>query len=200
MKTILLLIFCTATLISCKDNPISKKIKETKDGISNTTNAYKEIENMQDDIKELQEIEPLTNAELKAWLPDEINGMKRISFKAGEASMMKIASIEASYANEDKSKKFSINVIDGAGQMGSVATASMRMVMSQEFEEEDENKSRKTVTRNGMKAIEEYRKSGNDSKIQFMQDNRFYMEASGDNMDIDETWDAIKKMNVEDLG
>src|SRR5690606_2752337 len=106
----------------CKDNPVSKKIRETKETVSNTTNAVKEMSNMQGDIEELQGITPLTNEELKAWLPDEIKGMKRISYKAGQAGMMGIASIEATYANEDKSKKFTINVIDGAGQMGAAAT------------------------------------------------------------------------------
>jgi hypothetical protein len=199
MKKYVLALFVFSALLSCKDNPVSKKIQETKDAVSNTTNAVQEMSNMQEDIEKLQAITPLTNQELKAWLPDEVNGMKRISFKAGEVGMMGISSIEAEYANEDKSKRFSINVIDGAGQMGAAATAGMRMVMSQDFEEEDENKTRKTVTKNGKKAIEEYRKGNNNSTIQFMESNRFYLEAKGNNMDIDETWDAIDEINLGKL-
>ncbi len=150
---------------------------------------------MQDDIKELQAITPLTNEELKSWCADEVNGMKRISYKAGQAGMMGIASIEAAYANEDKSKKFSINIIDGAGQVGAAATAGMRMVMSQDFEEESETGSRRTVTKNGTKAIEEYRSGNNNSTIQLMEGNRFYLEAKGNNMDLDETWDAIDEID-----
>lgn len=200
MKKYVLILFVFSALLSCKDNPVSKKIKETKDAVSNSTNAVQEMTKMQDDIKELQETAPLTNEELKSWLPEEVEGMKRISYKAGQAGMMNISSIEATYANEDKSKKFSINIIDGAGQMGAAATAGMRMVLSQDFEEEDENGSRRTVNKNGKKAIEEYRSSNNRSKIQLMEGNRFYLEATGTNMDLDETWDAIDDLDMEKLG
>ncbi|WP_410006422.1 hypothetical protein [Aequorivita nionensis] len=200
MKKYLLALFVFSAFISCKDNPVSKKIKETKEAVSNTTNAVEEMTKMQDDIKELQETTPLTNEELKSWLPDEVNGMKRISYKAGQAGMMGIASIEAAYANEDKSKKFTISIIDGAGQVGAAATAGMRMVMSQDFEEESENGSRKTVTKNGTKAIEEYRSGNNNSTIQLMEGNRFYLEAKGNNMDLDETWDAIDEIDLDKLG
>ncbi len=200
MKKYVLALFIFSALLSCKDNPVSKKIKETKEAVSNSTNAVQEMTNMQDDIKELQQTTPLTNEELKSWLPDEVEGMKRISYKAGQAGMMNISSIEAAYANEDKSKKFSISIIDGAGQVGAAATAGMRMVMSQDFEEEDENGSRRTVTKNGKKAIEEYRSGNNNSKIQIMEGNRFYLEAKGSNMDLDETWDAIDELDLEKLG
>ncbi|MRT15602.1 hypothetical protein F3C99_01355 [Vitellibacter sp. q18] len=200
MKKYVLVLLLVSIFIGCKDNPVSKKIRETKEAVSNTSNAVEEMTKMQDDIKELQETTPLTNEELKAWLPEEVNGMKRISYKAGQAGMMGIASIEAAYANEDKSKKFSINIIDGAGQVGAAATMSIRMVMSQDFEEENEDGSRKTVTKNGTKAIEEYRAGNNNSTIQLMEDNRFYLEAKGTNMDIDETWDAIDEIDLEKLG
>ena len=200
MKKYLLALFVFSAIISCKDNPVSKKIKETKQTVSNTTNAVQEMTKMQDDIKDLSEITPLTNEEMKAWLPDEIQGMKRISYKAGEVGMMGIASIEAAYANEDKSKKFSINIIDGAGQMGAAATMGMRMVMSQDFEEEDEYRTRKTVKRKDKKAVEEYEKGNNNSQIQYLEGNRFYLEAKGKNMDIDETWDAIDELKLKKLG
>lgn len=200
MKKYVMALFVLSAFIGCKDNPVSKKIRDTKQNVSNTTNAVQEMTKMQDDIKDLQEMTPLTNEELKAWLPDEVKGMKRISFKAGEIGMMGIASIEAAYANEDKSKKFSINVIDGAGQMGAAATMGMRMVMSQDFEEEDEYRTRKTVNKNGKKAVEEYEISKNNSQIQCLEDNRFYLEAKGKNMDIDETWDAIDELKLKKLG
>jgi len=200
MKKYLMALFVLSVIISCKDNPVSKKIKETKQNVSNTTNAVQEMTKMQDDVKDLQEMTPLTNEELKSWLPDEVKGMKRISYKAGQTGMMGISSLEAAYANEDKSKKFSISVIDGAGQMGAAATMGIRMVMSQDFEEEDEYRTRKTVTKNGKKAIEEYEIKNNNSEIQYLEGNRFYLQASGKNMDMDETWEAIDKLKLKKLG
>jgi len=200
MKKIIISIIVFASVLACKDNPVSKKIKETKQNVTNTTKAVKEMNNIQKDIEELQQVKPLTNAELKDWLPDDINGMKRISFKAGQMGMIQIASVEATYANEDKSKKFKVEVIDGAGEMGAAATTGMRMLFSQEFEEEDEYKTRRTVKKNGVKAIEEYRKNNNRSSIEFMKGNRFYFKTTGTNMNLDETWDGIEELETDDLG
>lgn len=200
MKKVLLIITAVILFIGCKDNPVAEKIKETKQNVSNTKNAIEELDNMQKDIEKLKEITPLTNDELKAWLPDEIDGMKRTSFKAGQTSFMKIASIEATYANEDKSKRFKIQVIDGAGEMGASAVAGMRMLFTQDFEEETETKVKRTAKKNGMKVIEEFYKNRNQCKVQFMQGDRFYINVNGIDMDLDETWDAIDELNVEDLG
>jgi len=199
MKKLLLILAVCAAFTAC-ENPVSKKIKEAKENVSNATKAVKEMTDIQEDIQELQSVEPLTNDEMKAWLPDEINGMKRTAYKAGQMSFMKIASIEATYTSEDKSTKFKIEVIDGAGQLGATATAGMRMLFSQDFEEEDEYKTRRTIKKNGVKAIEEYRKNNNKSTIEFMQDDRFYMKATGTGMNIDETWDAIDELDADDLG
>lgn len=200
MKKAVLIPFCLLFLFSCADNPITKKVKEVKEGVSNTQSVLKEANNLQDDIKELTEIKPLTNEELKAWLPDDVNGMKRTSFKTGAMGMMNIASLEATYTTEDKEKSIKIEVIDGAGEMGAFATAGLRMVFSQEFEEETESTTRKSTTRKGTKAIEEYNKNSNRSEIQFMKDRRFYIKATGTNMEIDELWKLIDKMDVDDLG
>jgi len=200
MKKCLLAVLLAVFVFTSCENPVSKKIKETKENVSNATKAVKEMSDLQEDIEELQQVEPLTNDQMKEWLPEDINGMKRIAYKAGQMSYMKIANIEATYANEDKSKKFKIEVIDGAGQIGAAATAGMRMMFSQDFEEEDEYKSRRTTKKNGVKAIEEYRKNDNNSTIEFMHDDRFYMKATGTGMDLDETWDAIEELDVDDLG
>lgn len=200
MKKINILILCLLAFTACKDNPTVKKIKETKDGVVNTKNAMKESTNMQDDIKNLSEMTPLTNEDLKTWLPEDVDGMKRTSYKAGAMGMMNIASLEATYSSEDKTRSFKIEVIDGAGEMGALSTAGMRMAFSQDFEEETEERTRKSVTKNGTKAIEEYNKRRNQSVIQFMQDKRFYIKATGENMEIDDLWDLIDELDTEDLG
>lgn len=199
MKKIITICLVVSTMLSC-DNPVSKKIKETKQGVENTTKAYKELNKMGDDIKELQQVEPLTNDEMKAWLPDKINGMKRTGYKAGQTAYIQIASVEATYSNDDKSKTFKITVMDGAGEMGASATAGVRMMLSMDMEEEDEYKVKRTVKKGESKAIEEYKKKNNSTTIQLMHGKRFYVQANGTNMDVDETWDAIDELDLDDLG
>jgi BRCT domain type II-containing protein len=72
-------------------------------------------------------------------------------------------------------------------------------MFSQDFEEESETKIYRSAKRNGIKVIEEYRKNRNKSNIQYMENDRFFIKGSGTNMDLDETWDAIKKFDTEDL-
>jgi len=198
MKKIFIACLVILTCIAC-ENPVSKKIKETKENVTNTTKAYKELNKMGDDIKELQQVEPLTNDEMKAWLPDEINGMKRTGYKAGQTAYIQIASIEATYSNEDKSKSFKVTVLDGAGEMGASATAGIRMMLSMDMEEEDEYKTKRTVKKGDIKAIEEYKKKNNNTNIQLLHGKRFYIQANGTNMDVDETWDAIDELDLDDL-
>lgn len=199
MKKIAILVLGLFLCVSCKDNPVVKKAKEVKQAASNSSKLINEASKMQEDIKELSEIAPLTNEEMKSWLPDELSGMKRTAFKTGAMGMMNIASVEATYTSEDKSKSFKIELIDGAGEMGAAATAGLRMAFSQDFEEETEEKTRKTVIKKGVKAIEEYNKRRNQSVIQLFQDKRFYIKATGKEMEIKELWECIEKMEIEDL-
>jgi len=198
MKKILVFIFAGALLISC-DNPVSRKIKEAKDVVSTTTNAVEEISNLQENMEELQQVVPLTNAEFKEWLPEKVKGMKRIAYKAGALGMMKVSSVEATYANDDKSKKFKIEVIDGAGPMGASVTAGVRMLFAQDFEEETEYRIKRTAERDGAKVFEDYKKDNSRSIIQVIEDNRFFITATGTNMDLDETWNTLKKFDADDL-
>ncbi len=199
MKNLIVLLSISMMFLSCKDNPVVKKAKQAKENVTNTQKVIKESTKMQDDIKELSEATPLTNDEMKAWLPEDVDGMKRTAFKTGAMGMMNIASVEATYSTEDKSRTFNVEVIDGAGEMGALSTAGLRMAFSMDFEEETESKTRKTVKKNGVKAIEEYDKRRNQSVIQFMQDNRFYIKATGTNMEMDELWDLIDEMDADDL-
>lgn len=200
MKKRILFFAIIMILIACKDNPVVKKAKEAKENVSNTQKVIKESTKLQEGIKELSETTPLTNEEMKAWLPDDVDGLKRTAFKTGAMGMMNIASIEATYTAEDKSKSFKLEIIDGAGEMGAMSTAGLKMAFSMDFEEEDEFKSRKSVTKNGVKAIEEYDKRRNKSTIQLFHNDRFYLKATGEKMEIDELWDFINEINLEDLG
>jgi len=200
MKKGILLFAIIMLLFACKDNPVVKKAKEAKENVSNTQKVIKESTKLQEGIKELSETTPLTNEEMKTWLPDDVGGLKRTAFKTGAMGMMNIASIEATYTAEDKSKSFKLEIIDGAGEMGAMSTAGLKMAFSMDFEEEDEFKSRKSVTKNGIKAIEEYDKRRNKSTIQLFHNDRFYLKATGEKMEIDELWDFINEINLEDLG
>jgi|GEM_PF-508682 len=201
MKKILIGTFCAALIFSCgKDNPVSKKIeqaKEAKDNISNAGKVIKESQNFQQDIERLSALEPLTNAEFKEWMPEEVNGMKRNSFKAGETAMLQISSAEAGFSDEEKTKRFNLTVTDGAGAMGASAISGLSMSLKMSTEEEDESGYKKTMERNGVRAMEEYRNE--NTKIQLISKGRYWVEATGDNMTPEETWKAVDALKLDKL-
>ncbi|MFA7616472.1 MAG: hypothetical protein WBF83_05455 [Moheibacter sp.] len=201
MKKILIGTFCATLMFSCgKDNPVSKKIeqaKEAKENISNAGKVIKESQNFQQDIERLSALEPLTNAEFKEWMPKEINGMTRNSFKAGETAMLQISSAEAGYSDEEKTKRFSVTVTDGAGAMGASAISGLSMSLKMSIEEENESGYRKTMERNGVRVMEEYRNE--NTKIQLISKDRYWVEATGNNMTPEETWKAVDALKLDKL-
>jgi len=186
-------------LVGCKDNPAVENAEEVKDNVQNTTRTVKEMNSVKEGMESLAGMTPHTNEALKNWLPDEINGLVRTGFKAGQVGVVAITSIEATYEGQDKTKKFKFQLLDGAGEMGSSAIAGARILLNQEFEEETQNRIKKTTMHNGIKAIEEFRKDGSKSSLQFVYGDRFYLDATGTNMTMEEVWSAVEGLHMDKL-
>lgn len=208
MKKITLSAFSLLMLISCgNDNPISKtigsikettnEIKKVNESVGGITNLKKNASSMSENIERLSKLEPLSNDDIKNWLPNEISNLKRSAFKTGDLAMMKISSASATYNNDDKSKELNISIIDGAGELAASSVVGMTMGIVQDFEEQDDRGYRKTTERDGQRIIEEFR-NGN-SNIKMFAENRFMFEAKGRNIDPDELWQLIKAFNIQKL-
>lgn len=198
MKNICILLVMSLVVLSCK-NVEKPETKNSINPVSNAIKASSKMDEMKEEVDDLTKLTPLTIEDFKAWLPDEIIGMKRTGYKSGQTAMMNIASIEGTYKTEDKSKELKIYVIDRAGETAASATMGITMAFEMEFNQESDGHSKKTVTKNGNKAIEEYYSNSNRSEIQLLHNTRFYIKAEGKNMNIDETWKAIKGANLDQL-
>jgi len=187
-------------ITSCKKET-RDKLKKAKQDVSNVTSVIGNAKEAQEDALKLKDMTPLTNEELKSWLPENLDGMERTGFKVGKAGYIDISSIEGTFKTEatDDKKELKVEVFDGAGPTGSMFMMSVNMVTNMDVEEEDENKHIKTVKKNGVKAHQTYYKKRNDSKIQFLYEKRLGVIVTARDMDIDETWDAIKKLKLKKL-
>ena len=195
----------STVMISCNSGP-GKKLKEAKEKVQTTSRAVKGMSKMEkesDDIgkrvEALSKQAPFTNDKFKKWMPEQINGMKRTSFEftstMGNQGRM-------SYEDEiDNNKKIKVSVIDGAGEMGSVIYASQAFLTGfmDNYETESESKTEKIVERKGKKAMETFYKKDNKCEIKTVVDDRFIVIVESDGMSIDETWNAIDKLNVGKL-
>ena len=205
MKNLIMLLSFFVFLIACKDNPETKNAKESEK-VETVTNKPETVKGylgksrqIKERTEELSKVTPLSDKEFKEWLPDQVGNMKRTSMKVGGMSAVNVASAKATYTSEDKSQSFKIEILDGAGESGSVTTSGMRMGLTRNYEIENDTEIERSVTRNGVKAIELYYKKRNHSEISFFFQDRFYLKASGLNMKIDELWDRIDEVTEKDL-
>lgn len=200
-KCIILLIFTASCFSSCigKIKEAKENMEDAGSGLKNMNKAVKEMKKAGADMKELQDKEPLTNENFKTWMPESVGGMERTGYKTGVAGYANIASAEATYKNEDKSKSLTVSVIDGAGPTAAFAVAAFRMAAAIDMEEQDEYGYKKTVKREGFKAMETYRNSGEKTEIMFLYDNRFGVNINASGMDADDVWGLVDNLDLKKL-
>ena len=182
-----------------------KKMKEVREKTKQATDLVKSISNLEKDaadatdtMDKLKTLEPFDNDRFQSWMPERLGEMKRESYQFS-SNMGNTGTLL--FVNEDYSKTVELNIIDGAGEAGSLVYASqtfMTGMVTNHFLESDE-KLEKLVTRKGNKAIETYYKKTNDSEIQGIIDNRFIVFAKAKDTDINELWGYIDKLNISKL-
>ncbi len=205
-KTIKLLttIFILAA-IAVFSSSCGNKMKEAKEQAKNATNMIKnlskvekESEDVNSKMEELKTKEPFSNDKFKAWMPEELNGIKRTSFQFS-TSMGNIG--ELTFQEENGEKYFHITIIDGAGETGSMIYASQSFVTGfmNNYESESDTKVEKIIERKGSKALQTIYKEENTCNIQAVMDDRFIVNVESNNIGIDDTWKMIDKLDIGKL-
>lgn len=199
------LLFLTSCMGEAKE-----KLKQAKQGISDVTTIAETARNAKADIENLKNATPLTNEELKEWLPESLAGWNRTSFGVGKTGYMNVASIEGGFTNEFEretetgevesiKQKFSISVMDGAGPTGSVMIAGLGMAGKMEMEEENEYKHAMGIEVNGIQARQTFHKKRHETGLQFVYGKRFGVMVNGVKMNPEETWAMLEKLDLEKL-
>ncbi|MFP2997838.1 hypothetical protein ABN763_18135 [Spongiivirga sp. MCCC 1A20706] len=187
-------LFCVACSEETKN-----KIEQVKQGVSSTTSFVKDANSVQTEIERLQKLTPISNEQLKTWLPESVAGLKRAGFKVGQAGYMKINSVEGTYKDESSKKRLKVQVIDGAGPTGSVLIPSYGLLGNIDSEMEDEYKHEKTVTVGGIKARQTFNKKRTSTTLTFLYNKRFMVQVDGTDMTPEETWGMVKKIQLKKL-
>lgn len=195
---IVVLVLTTTLFVSCLGE-VKEKFSKAKESVSNATTLVKEAQKVEGRIEKLKNATPLTNEQLKEWLPQNLGDLDRTGFKVGQAGMYQVNSVEGTFKEADSKKKFNVMVIDGAGPTGSVMSASYGVLGNFEMETEDEYKHQQTVTVDGIKAQQTYKKKNNDTQLMFAYGERFLITINATDMDADETWKMTKKLDLEEL-
>ncbi len=205
MKKTILILLSMGLFISCgKDKKEDKEpgLFDLIEGVSDLNKIAKEAEDIEEENDKLLKATPISNAELKALLPESLAGYPRKKFTVGNQFMADIAMAEAEYENEE-GNIISFSIMDGAGETGSAMVTLARLGFARDFEEENEQGYRKSTTINGYKAIEEVERDEYDnsesSKIDLMIANRFMITLKGERISVKQLKNAVDEINLKAL-
>ena len=189
----------SVTLVSCMGE-VGEKLKKAKQSASNATTFAKEAGSMAKRMNTLKEMAPMSNEDLKSWLPETLDAMERTRFRVGGSGMAKVSSVEGTYKDKATKKSLNAMVMDGAGEAGSVMAMSFGVFGNMDMEMEDEHKHQQTVEVNGIQAQQTYFKKNNRTDLMFVYDDRFMVTIKTTDMNPADTWELVEALNLERLG
>ncbi|NNE76739.1 MAG: hypothetical protein HKN31_06660 [Pricia sp.] len=205
IATLILVMALSSCLSEAKE-----KLKRAKQGISDVTAIAESAQQAKEDIEILKDAVPLTNQELKEWLPQSLDGWERTSLGVGKTGYINVASIEGGFTNEIEwenekgesetiKQKFSVSIVDGAGPTGSIMIAGLGMAGKMDMEEENEYKHSKSLEVKGIKAQQTFHKKRNETALQFVYKKRFGIMVNSVKMNPEETWAMLEKLDLDRL-
>lgn len=208
MKKLITIAILLLVVTACKkDSPLSKfkeaasKVKEAKQNIGNINEMVKGAEDMGKNIEKLAEFTPLTKEQIKTWMPEELGDLKRTKYEIGkQMGFAKISNVNLEFKAADNNKGVKVSVIDGAGNGASFISIFL-MVKNTDVDSEDQTGYERTQTFDDQRTLVKYSnpKYGNKSTIKYLVNDRLLVEATGWDMEPEELWSYIKKLQIEKL-
>ncbi len=199
MKYFLFLSVAGTILFSaCNGNKKYSVSTKNEDGTTTKTEVdVKSMTSASDEMnkkmEELKKLTPLTLDQLKALLPEELNGVKQSNYNS--STMLGYAFTTADYRKDDTSN-LQVAIYDCAGEAGSSWYAMMYW-SKMNFQQESAKEYTKTIDFMGAKAVENYNKEEHRSSLTYSANDRLLVVLTGENMTPDELKDAAQKLNLK---
>ena len=173
-------------LSSCGNDAKVKDVQKSEDGTTTTTtydmdNVKKMAESgdeMTKKVEELKKLKPLSLEQLKALLPEELNGIKRTNYNTHSTMGYSVA--EGEYRKDDNTE-LKVMIYDCAGEAGA-GWYSLTYWGAMNFQQDSEKEYTKTIDFKGVKAIENFKKDANESSLTYVSNERLLVVLNGRNM------------------
>ncbi|MGZ8538150.1 MAG: hypothetical protein ACXWV9_07790 [Flavisolibacter sp.] len=198
MKQFFLPALFAGLLLSCNNDKKVTATETSEDGTTTSTSV--DVKGMSDAADEmnkkmeaLKKLTPLTTDQLKALLPQEINGINQTEYNTSAA--MGYALAQGEYKKDDTTE-IELQVYDCAGEAGS-AWYSMTYWSAMNFQQENSREYTKTIDFNGGKAIEQYNKENHESTLTYNANERLLVVLKGRNVTPDELKSIAAKLNLK---
>jgi len=178
----------------------SQRLQEaSKNGTANMSDAMNALGAAMGAANGGKKVETVDYKVLKDMLPGDLSGMKRTEAtgQKNTAMGMQISNAEGRYSN-DGGGSITLKVTDIGSMTGLAGMASYAWA-STEIDRDSGDEYEKTANFNGFKSHEKYNKSSRSGEISVMVANRFVVEASGNNVEMDALKDALTKLDLRKL-
>jgi len=183
---------------ACKNDKKVTVTDKNEDGSTTTTtvdmsNAVDNTDEMNKKMEELKKLTPLTLDQLKALLPEELNGMKRKEFNTSSALGYSFG--QAKYEKDDTTQ-IELTVYDCAGEAGA-GIYGLNYWTKMNMQSESSNGYTKTIDLNDTKAVESYEKGSNQYTLTYTTNDRLLVVLTGRNTGVDVLRTIAKNLNLK---
>lgn len=196
MKQFILSCIAVACMVTaCNNN--KKTVEATSEDGKTTVSAdvakmQQVSEEMQKQAAELQKLPPLSMAELKALLPEEMMSARRSKFETVSMSGTSVATAEYNL-NDSTGIELSIWDCGGPGGAGYYSTQYATML---NFQSENDKEYTKTIEFRGQKAIEHCDNAQNHCTLTYFTGKRFMVILEGRNFHPDGLKQAANELKL----
>lgn len=210
MKKTITTLLCLLVFVACKkEKTISDKIKDSTEKVSKTAKDISDVKSViggMDEAKaltaKLKKATPITKEDWKSWMPEKVLDLERTSFKLNQSYTGKNVTIMKLQFKDlnDNSKQFKMDIIDCASEGAGIAYM-YKMKASMKLDAESDRGYEKIHTRDGVPLQEKHtiQKHGTKTKMEFLMDDRYAIDARANNIEPDEFWKIINALNFDDL-
>lgn len=148
-------------------------------------------------LQEKNDRDVLVKDDMKAMVPETLLGMQRSKLSANSMGTggFKMATVNATYRDEDDRKKFEVTISDGLG--GNIP--GMGMINSMTVDQEEGSQSTQTTTIDGHKAIQVWDSKTKDGTLTVIFEQSLVVIEGEGLANPDELEDAYKKLNLRKL-
>lgn len=177
-----------------------KEVSDVVDVAKTMSKSQTVLQESADRMDELKNVTPASKDELKAWLPETLENYKRKGFSVGDQGFADISSITGNYVDqENNSKTFDINVIDGAGEAGGIFAMVYIAQFNRDFEEEHKDGFSKSMLNGDRKAVVSQNNQYITAELEYMEGKRYYVKLTGNQVDVDDLWEIVSKLKTDKL-
>jgi hypothetical protein len=158
------------------------------------------MKNMEKMVREGGSYEALDFRKLKEFLPEELNGMKRINATGERTNTfgVDVSVTKGEFFTEDSTGRILMSITDLGSMKGFAGIAAFAWTFAK-IDRETKNGFERTTTYSGNKAYEKFNTRSNEGSVEVFVADRFMVKSEGFNVPFDQIQSSVGEVNLGGL-